>query len=260
MSGASHEKFIHHESLCAKNADESHERGWFNIIEDEYGIYVFDCFNGMIAGNGTRYETVIAAITEAQRLADAYDDDFVAKMRTPKKFLGFQLADRNGNNIQGDDADPTGLASFEIMTPTVAGRVVEVFHGFLLMPIYEGDIEEPKIVATLNPNPRYVIDGHEFLDGDGDMVGDGEFPPFEIFDTEAQNYVAPPYPTRQEAETALAALNASLKRTRNARSIATWPPATEARAKEAATESGKADLRGRYDSWTSLCRDHEIDF
>jgi hypothetical protein len=39
---------------------------------------------------------------------------------------------------------------------------------------------------------------------------------------------------------------------------ATWPPATEEAAKQAAIENGKDDLRERYDSWTALCRDHGI--
>ena len=66
------------------------------------------------------------------------------------KFLGFQLCNLAGANIQGDPDDPTGLASFEIMTPERAAE--EMAHigirSFLLMPIYDGDVEEPTIVPS----------------------------------------------------------------------------------------------------------------
>lgn len=54
-----------------------------------------------------------------------------------------------------------------------------------------------------NPNPRYVVDGHEFEDVDSAWMGDGEFPPFAIFDTEKQDNLTPFYATRAEAEAAL---------------------------------------------------------
>jgi hypothetical protein len=53
---------------------------------------------------------------------------------------------------------------------------------------------------------RYVIDGHEFANEESDMLGDGTFPPFGIFDVEAQDYVLPFYQSRAAAEQALAAL------------------------------------------------------
>lgn len=63
------------------------------------------------------------------------------------KLLGFQLANKNGRNIQGDDDDPTSLASFEVMGLVTALNVISDLNGgYLLMPIYEGDIEEPSIV------------------------------------------------------------------------------------------------------------------
>lgn len=64
------------------------------------------------------------------------------------KLLGFQLANKSGENIQGDDDDPTSLASFEIMSPTVAVKVIADLPGFLLQPIFEGDLEEPSIITS----------------------------------------------------------------------------------------------------------------
>lgn len=76
--------------------------------------------------------------------------------------------------------------------------------------------------ALTSPDPAtskfYVIDGHEFpLDpaqmengdwrtADGVLMGDGQFPPFGIFDVEAQDYILPFYQTRAEAEAALLVL------------------------------------------------------
>lgn len=69
-----------------------------------------------------------------------------------KKLLGFQLADLTGKNIQGDDNDPSNLPSFDIMSPERATEVMAQLGcredsraKYLLMPIFEGCIEEPTI-------------------------------------------------------------------------------------------------------------------
>lgn len=62
-----------------------------------------------------------------------------------RKLLGFQIADRTGTNIQGDDGDPSGHPSFRILSADEAQAVLEEHEGFLLMPIYEGDVEEPEL-------------------------------------------------------------------------------------------------------------------
>jgi hypothetical protein len=69
------------------------------------------------------------------------------------KLLGFQLADRSGHNIQGDDEDPLNLMSFQIMTPAYAVAALGKLGGdtrYLLMPIFEGDIEEPRLIGHSN--------------------------------------------------------------------------------------------------------------
>lgn len=72
-SPASHDKFIHHDIRSAKRAPEDGTGGGtFDIIEDEYGPYVFDSYNGMIV---KRCETVEKATVEAERLADEWDTE-----------------------------------------------------------------------------------------------------------------------------------------------------------------------------------------
>lgn len=51
-----------------------------------------------------------------------------------------------------------------------------------------------------NPNPLYVVDGHEFDDEDSALLGDGQFAPFRVFDTVAQQHLALKFGTREDAE------------------------------------------------------------
>lgn len=59
-----------------------------------------------------------------------------------------------------------------------------------------------------NPNPRYCVDGHEFNNVDSEMAGDGQFAPFRVFDTKAQDYLPGTYATRVDAERAIPATSA----------------------------------------------------
>lgn len=62
--------------------------------------------------------------------------------------VGYQIANAQGENIQGDDGDPSGYASYEILSERAARAVLEKTDGnYLLCPIYEGDIEEPTFIA-----------------------------------------------------------------------------------------------------------------
>lgn len=60
-------------------------------------------------------------------------------------FLGYQIASLSGDNIMGDDECPVDEPSFAILSPETAQAVMQEQRErkFLLMPIYEGDIEEP---------------------------------------------------------------------------------------------------------------------
>ena len=49
----------------------------------------------------------------------------------------------------------------------------------------------------------YCVDGYEFPTDDSNLAGDGEFPPFLIFDTRKQDYLPGSYATRAEANAAL---------------------------------------------------------
>jgi hypothetical protein len=54
---------------------------------------------------------------------------------------------------------------------------------------------------------RFCVDGHEFPNKDSDFAGDGEYPPFVIFDIENQRNLPGEYATREEAETELNKVN-----------------------------------------------------
>jgi hypothetical protein len=44
------------------------------------------------------------------------------------------------------------------------------------------------------------VDGHEFPDLESNWMGNGKFPPFAVFDIDAQENLQPFYNTREEAE------------------------------------------------------------
>lgn len=59
---------------------------------------------------------------------------------------------------------------------------------------------------------RYVVDGHEFDNEESDLLGDGQFPPFRIFDVQKQRYIDDnTYKTRDEATKIANILNDSDK-------------------------------------------------
>lgn len=54
--------------------------------------------------------------------------------------------------------------------------------------------------------PRYCVDGLEFDDPDAPYAGDGQFPPFVIFDIEKQENLPGEYDSRVEAEQVMRAM------------------------------------------------------
>lgn len=65
--------------------------------------------------------------------------------------IGFQLTDRNGAIVTGEDNDPTNMATFEILSPAAAVQALAMLgKGFLLLPIYAGDIENPEIIERVS--------------------------------------------------------------------------------------------------------------
>ena len=53
--------------------------------------------------------------------------------------------------------------------------------------------------------PSFCVDGHEYDDPESNMLGDGQWAPFRVFDINAQGYLPGEYNTRQEAEEAMVA-------------------------------------------------------
>jgi hypothetical protein len=56
-------------------------------------------------------------------------------------------------------------------------------------------------------HPRFVVDGHESEDDDALLLGDGEYPPFLVFDTLRQQYVPGLHTSRAQAEAIAAYFN-----------------------------------------------------
>src|SRR3546814_2540935 len=80
--------------------------------------------------------------------------------------LGFQIADANGQNIQGDDNDPSGLPSFHILNEFEATEVMANFgqqHSLTLQPIYEGDIQEPSFADITDTQAIWPADSGAIL-------------------------------------------------------------------------------------------------
>ena len=65
------DKFIHHDTLSARYADEARRAGYFDVIEETDGFYVYDCFIGMYRGG--RSDSLADATEQAQKLVDEYD-------------------------------------------------------------------------------------------------------------------------------------------------------------------------------------------
>lgn len=56
----------------------------------------------------------------------------------------------------------------------------------------------------MKPAPRNLfVDGHEFPDSESNWMADGQYPPFAIFDIDAQENLLPYYCTRTQAEKAM---------------------------------------------------------
>lgn len=86
-----------------------------------------------------------------------------------QKLLGFQIANWMGENIQGDDKDPTRLPSFHILSSSEAWDMMQQFgndHQILLQPIFEGDIEEPTFTDISNNSVAWPADEPAVLNCD----------------------------------------------------------------------------------------------
>lgn len=84
------------------------------------------------------------------------------------RLIGYQLADENGANIQGDGTCPVDFASYEVLTLAAAGAVMAKLAEmglegkYLLQPIHEGDVEEHEMIERFNDekvdiNTQYLV-------------------------------------------------------------------------------------------------------
>lgn len=69
----------------------------------------------------------------------------------PAGIVGFQIATRSGENIQGDEDDPSGYPSYAILDAATARAVIAEHgkrHDLALQAIFSGEIEEPDFVRA----------------------------------------------------------------------------------------------------------------
>lgn len=69
----------------------------------------------------------------------------------PDGIVGFQIATRAGENIQGDDHDPSGHPSYAILDAATASAIIAAHgerHDLALQVIFAGEIEEPDFVRA----------------------------------------------------------------------------------------------------------------
>jgi len=62
------------------------------------------------------------------------------------------------------------------------------------------------MTSTTNLLP-FSVDGRLFDNENSDLQGDGQFPPFYVFDQNKQTNIAGPFPTRERAEQERVALS-----------------------------------------------------
>jgi hypothetical protein len=69
-----------------------------------------------------------------------------------RKVLGWQIVDANGINIHGEDNDPFGLTSFEILSGDAAEQArdwVADNAGYRVVEVFVGDIDDPSVISRL---------------------------------------------------------------------------------------------------------------
>jgi hypothetical protein len=82
----------------------------------------------------------------------AYADFDSSNMGT-RKVLGWQIVDAAGLNIHGEENDPFGLASFEILSDQAVEQArawVADNPTFKLAEAFAGDIDEPSVISRIS--------------------------------------------------------------------------------------------------------------
>ncbi|MCV9964090.1 hypothetical protein OIU34_19600 [Pararhizobium sp. BT-229] len=78
--------------------------------------------------------------------------DFKISGTGTRKLLGWQIVDADGLNIHGEENDPFGLASFEILSGDAVEQArawVAENPGYKVVEAFAGDIEEPSVISRL---------------------------------------------------------------------------------------------------------------
>lgn len=78
--------------------------------------------------------------------------DFDISTMGPRKLLGWQIVDAEGLNIHGEENDPFGLSSFDILSGDAVEQArswVAENPGFKVVEAFAGDIEEPSVISLL---------------------------------------------------------------------------------------------------------------
>jgi hypothetical protein len=86
----------------------------------------------------------------------------------------------------------------------------QVREGLATQPSVEAKGADRKM-ENLNSDGRFCVDGHEFPDSESNWMGDGQYPPFAVFDIVEQKNLLPYYLTRKQAEQAMDKLIESMK-------------------------------------------------
>lgn len=106
---------------------------------------------GWIDGNGDPENDVhgLAAVLWSGNASDGEIDLAARTVPAGCKLLGYQFADASGQNIHGEENDPSGGPSYRILSLEEAnGHMKDPANGHLfLQAIYEGDIENPELPA-----------------------------------------------------------------------------------------------------------------
>lgn len=90
----------------------------------------------------------------AELFADAINRDIAIKKSLESRggteertFIGFQISGADGYSVHGNDEDPFGYNSFTVLTPETAIALMPGLpNGFHLLPIYDGDVEDPELI------------------------------------------------------------------------------------------------------------------
>jgi hypothetical protein len=69
---------------------------------------------------------------------------------------------------------------------------------------------EDRKATQMSKKRNLCVDGHEFDNPESNWAGDGEFPPFVVFDIDAQENLPPYYATRSQAQLAMERLLAPI--------------------------------------------------